>query len=79
MLRAIRVVEALRAGGADPALAPNLEQAVRMMEDPEIAARLGIECRESSEGVRMDRNRVRRDGFRESGGALRVVALGRWR
>ncbi len=49
MLRAIRAVEALRAGGAGPALAPNLEQAIRMMEDPEIAARSGIEWRESSD------------------------------
>ena len=79
MLRAVWAVEALRAGGADPDLAPNLEQVVRMMGDPEIAALSGIEWRESSEGVRMDRNRVRRDGFRESGGALRVVALGRRR
>ena len=79
MLRAIRAVAALRAGGADPALALNLEQAVRMMGDPEIAALSGIEWRESSDGVRMGGNRMRRNGFRESGGALRVVALGRWR
>ena len=50
MLRAIRAVAALRAGGADPALAPNPEQAVRMIGDPEIAALSGIEWRESSEG-----------------------------
>ena len=43
MLRAIRAVEPLRAGGADPALALNLEQAVRMIGDPEIAALSGIE------------------------------------
>ena len=49
MLRATWAVEALRAGGADPDLAPNPEQAVRMMEDPEIAARSGIEWRESSD------------------------------
>ena len=79
MLRAIRAVEPLRAGGADPVLAPNLEQAVRMIGDPEIAALSGIEWRESSDGVRMGGNRMRRNGFRESGEALRVVALGRWR
>ena len=43
MLQAVWAVEALLAGGADPALAPNLEQAVRMIGDPEIAALLGIE------------------------------------
>lgn len=43
MLEAAWAVEALMAGGADPALAPNLEQAVRMIGNPEIAALLGIE------------------------------------
>lgn len=43
MLQAAWAVEALLAGGADPALASNLEQAVRMIGDPEIAALLGIE------------------------------------
>ena len=43
MFRATWAVEALMAGGADPDLAPNLEQVVRMIGDPEIAARLGIE------------------------------------
>ncbi len=43
MLQAAWAVEALLAGGADPALALNLEQAVRMIGDPEIAALLGIE------------------------------------
>lgn len=71
MLRATWAVEALRAGGADPDLAPNPEQAVRMMGDPEIAARSGIEWRESNAG-----NRVTRMECRESSDPLRAVAWG---